>query len=107
MRLVLLLAFLCTACFPTARALNAQRSRVWAPPHATTVFSWVSIVEHREDRVLELGKEDAKVESSTSDDAVRTAIYAIDPQTGVETRLGQLAGSGGTPVYYDAPRDIL
>lgn len=106
MRLVLFLAVLC-GCLPTARSLDAQRSRVWAPPRATTVFSWVSTVEHRETRVIELGKEDASSRHEVDDAAVHTAIFAIDPETRRETRLGQLAGDGGVPVYYDAARDIL
>jgi hypothetical protein len=108
MRLVLLLAVICTACvIPTKRGLSAQRSRVWVAPGSPMVFSWVSTVEHRENRELDLGKDDAEVVHTSDDDTVRTAIYAVDPATQQEVRLGQLEGEGGTPVYYDAPRDIL
>lgn len=107
MRLVVLLAVLGSACVPTARSVSAQRGRIWVAPGSPTVFSWVSTVEHRETRVLELGKNDSEVRHETDDDPVRTAIFAIDPATRNATRLGQLDGAGGEPVYYDAARDIL
>ncbi|HTL38839.1 MAG TPA: hypothetical protein VL326_37165 [Kofleriaceae bacterium] len=108
MRRLLLIPLLCGACIiPTHRGLSAQRSRVWAAPGSPTVFSWVSTVEHRKNTVLELRKNDSEVVHEESDEAARTTIYAFDPATQQETRLGQLDGGGGTPIYYDAARDVL
>jgi hypothetical protein len=73
------------------------------------VFSWVSVVEHRETENLSLfsTKHSGLTELDVSDHAARTAIYAIDPATKRETRLGQLDGEGGVPVDYDAVHDVL
>ena len=97
-----------TACLvPVHRGLSMERTKVWAPPGAPTVFSWVSRVEHRTTEVLEATKDDLDFERHESERPTRTTIYAVDPATHRETPLGEVDGEGGDVLYYDAARGVL
>ncbi len=96
-----------TGCFvPGDRGLALKRTKLWAPPGAATVFSWVSRVEHREDTVVGTSKDNLEVEHNESDRETRSTIYAVDPATHRETRLGEVK-VGVEALYYDATRGVL
>ncbi len=96
-----------TACLPTHRAIRSERTRLWMGPGSLKLFSWVSTVEHRETSVLTTSKDDAGIDEETSDTLARTALYAIDPVTHAEVRLGMTDGDGGDGVYDDVARGVL
>ena len=92
---------------PVHRGLSMERTKVWAPPGAPMVFSWVSRVEHRTTDVLETTKDDLELNRDESDRSTRTTIYAVDLATHRETPLGEVTGEGGEALYYDAARGVL